>query len=83
MMLCDVVKCSDNQLGHVRKILVVDAFSPKNWHDYIVYLVGKFPNKKQAVLKLLLLGLETVAPTALPDDSSYIRLNLLKASLAR
>ncbi len=83
MLFCDLNSCSDNQLAHVHKIVFIDPFSSKNWHDYIVYAIGKFSSKKRYMIKLLLFALDTLAGIANSDESAYIRLNMLKAAFAR
>jgi hypothetical protein len=81
-MMCNLEKCSDNQLAWVRKILLGDAMSTKIWHDYTVYLITKFPNKKKEILRLVDLILEHLAGAS-GDDSNFIRIHLLKASLTK
>lgn len=86
-MLCDVKVCSSNHLDHVKKIVFTDHTRAKYWHEYITYMVSKLKvdnaKRKEQLFNLVQLSLDCTEGKADKEESHYIRLHLLKASLEK
>lgn len=88
-MLCDVAhKLSSRWLDLAENIVFKNKLNAKHWHDYIMYLIDKldldkFPRRRDQVIKLLQFGLDVMDGKVDGNDAHYIKLHLLKASMAR
>ena len=87
-MCCNVAnKLSSRWYDLAENIVFKDKLNAKYWHDYVMYLIekmdlSKYPKRKEQVMRLLHFGLEVIDGQVDGNDNYYVKLHLLKASMA-
>lgn len=88
-MVCNVShKLSSRHLDLAENIIFKDKLNAQYWHNYLMYLIEKldvvkYPKRKETLKKLLQFGLDVMDGKVDGNDSNYIKLHMLKASMAR